>query len=292
MRITNVNLQRRTLDGIQANLREMDRSIRQISTGLRVESPSDDPAATRSILRTNGALSANTQFARNISRAQSFVRAEEVVLDQLGDVLTRSRELALGQAGSTANADTRQAAAREVEGILSFVADLGNSRLGGRYLFGGTASSTPPFPPGTTPPPPLPTGGTPIEIGPGRTVAPNVSASEIFEDTGVLAALEALAEGLRSNDPDTIRQAEGALNQAFAQVQILNGEVGSRANRLELAQSRIDDLSLNLTEYRSDLQDVEFEEAVSRLAMSQTAYQAALAATARILGVNLTDYLR
>lgn len=292
LRITNVNLQRRTLDGIQANLREMDRAARQITTGLRVEAPSDDPAAARSVLRTNAALSANTQYARNISRAQSLVRAEEVVLDQLGDVLTRSRELALGQAGSTANADTRQAAAREIEGILSFVADLGNARIGGRYIFGGTESATAPFSPGTVPPPPLPTGGTALEIGPGRTLTPNASAAEIFEDTGVMAALEALAEGLRTNNPDAIRQAEGALNQAFAQVQILNGEVGSRANRLELALSRIDDLALNLTEYRSDLQDVEFEEAVSRLAMSQTAYQAALAATARILSVNLTDYLR
>jgi flagellar hook-associated protein 3 FlgL len=292
VRIPNINIQRQSLAGIQSNMRAADQAVRELTSGLRVARPSDDPAAARSILRTNADLAGNAQYTRNISRAQSLARMEDVVLDQLGDVLTRARELSLSQAGSTANAETRAATAREVEEILSFVRDLGNARIGDRYLFGGTEASRPPFDAAADPPPPLPTVNTPVEIGPGRTLAPNASAAQIFGDSGVLASLEALAEGLRSNDPDAIRGAEGALNEAFSQVQILVGEVGSRVNRLELAATRIQDLDLNLQEYRSDLQDVEFEEAVSRLAMAETAYRAALSATSRILGVNLTDYLR
>ncbi len=292
MRIPNINMQRRSLAGIQSNMRAVDQAVRELSTGLRVSQPSDDPAAARSILRTNANLSANTQYSRNISRAQSLARMEEVVLDQLGDVLTRARELALSQGGSTANAETRAATAREVEEILSFVQDLGNAKIGDRYIFGGTEASRPPFDASADPPLPLPTGSTPVEIGPGRTLAPNASAAEIFGDSGVLASLEALAAGLRDNDPDAIRSAEAAVDGAFSRVQVLVGEVGSRVNRFDLAASRIEDLDLNLKEYRSDLQDVEFEEAVSRLAMAETAYRAALAATSRILGVNLTDYLR
>ncbi|TVP45366.1 MAG: hypothetical protein EA350_09250 [Gemmatimonadales bacterium] len=292
MRVPNINMQRLTLEGIQSNLREVERATGEIVSGRRVSAPSDDPAAARSIMRTNAGLQANDQFLRNMSRVNSFLAMEDVVLSQLGDVLTRGRELALSQGGSTASAATRETAARELRELMAFVQDLGNTRVGERYLFGGAQSTTPPFAAGSTSAAPLPTGASPVEIGPGRTLVPNRSAREIFGDTGALAALEELAQALDANDPESIRGAQVTLSRAFDQVQVLVGELGGRMNRLDLAASRSADLELNLVEYRSDLEDVDFEEAISRLSNRQAAYQAALLATSRIMSVNLTDYLR
>jgi flagellar hook-associated protein 3 FlgL len=292
VRVPNINIQRATLEGIQSNLREVERATGEIVSGRRVSAPSDDPAAARSIMRTNANLQANEQVLRNMSRVTSFMAMEDVVLAQLGDVLTRGRELALAQGGSTADASTRETAARELQELMAFVRDLANTRVGDRHLFGGTQSTTPPLAPGATSADPLPTGGSPVEIGPGRTLTPNRSAQEVFGDSGALAALEELAAALQANDPEGIHGSQLALKGAFDQVQILVGDLGSRMNRLDLAASRSSDLELNLVEYRSDLEDVDFEEAISRLSSRQAAYQAALLATSRILSVNLTDYLR
>ncbi|TVR58615.1 MAG: hypothetical protein EA422_15970 [Gemmatimonadales bacterium] len=288
VRIPTINLQRTSLEGIQSNLRAMDSAIRQLTSGNRVEVPSDDPAASRSIIRTNSVLEENQQYSRNISRARSLNTLQESVLDQVDELLVRGRELAIGQAGSTATEQTRLAAASEVRGLMESMTDLANTRLGSRYIFAGLDSGTPPLPSDG----PLPTGSTPIEIGPGRTVAPTESASRIFGDTGALAALEELAEALETNNPTAIQQASYDLRESQTELQVLVAETGNITNRLEAAGSRLEILEANLVEYRSDLRDVNFEEVVSELAARETAYQAALLATSRILSQNLTDFLR
>jgi len=290
VRIPTINLQRTSLEGIQSNLRAMDSAIRQLTSGNRVEVPSDDPAASRSIIRTNSVLEENQQYARNISRARSLNTLQESVLDQMDELLVRGRELAIGQAGSTATEQTRRAAASEVLGLVDSMKDLANTRLGNRYIFGGLTATTQPF--GTDPDRPLPDGETPIEIGPGRAVAPNQSASRIFGDTGALAALEELAAGLLANDSTAIQQSSYDLRESQTELQVLVAETGNLTNRLEAAGSRLEILEANLMEYRSDLRDVNFEEVISELAARETAYQAALLATSRILSQNLTDFLR
>ncbi len=290
MRIPTINLQRTSLEGIQSNLRAMDSAMRQLTSGNRVEVPSDDPAASRSIIRTNSVLEENKQYSRNISRARSLNTLQESVLDQVDELLVRGREIAIGQAGSTATEQTRLAAASEVRGLIESMTDLANTRLGNRYIFAGLESGRPPLP--TEDGAPLPTGSTPIEIGPGRTVAPTESASRIFGDTGALAALEELALALETNNASAIQQSSYELRESQSQLQVLVAETGNLTNRLEAAGSRLEMLEANLMQYRSDLRDVNFEEVISELAARETAYQAALLATSRILSQNLTDFLR
>ncbi len=281
----------RALESIKSNLGAMDRVTREVASGRRISAPSDDPAATRSLLRTNSALQSNAQFARNTSRARSLVGMEDVALHHLGDVLVRAREVALAQAGSTANSASREIAAREIEGIIAFVQDLGNTRLGDRYIFGGLDVSSPPFGPGYDPADPLPEGNSAIEIAPGRNVPTNHSASEVFGESGVLEALRTLANVLMGNDGAGIAAAEGLLERAHSEVQLLVGEVGSRMNRIDLAESRILSTDLMLLEFRSDLEEVDLAEALSRLTARETAYQAALLATSRMLSLSLAHYL-
>ena len=70
------------------------------------------------------------------------------------------------------------------------------------------------------------------------------------------------------------------------------GETGARSNALQIAGQNLTALKLNLTTYRSSLQDVDIEEAVTSMVTKQTAYQAAMMATSKVLGMTLTDYLR
>lgn len=292
MRIPNINIQRRALDGMQSNLREMDRAAGQLASGKRISTPSDDPVAAGTVMRTNSALEGNRQYARNLSRVQSQLSLEDTALQQLGDLLSRGREVALSQAGSTADATSRKVAALEVDGLLSALRDIGNSRLGERYIFGGTDAASPPFATGEPMPASLPGGDIPVEIGPGQTLTANHSALRVFGESGALVALVELADALRENDPDRIRTAEGSLQGAHDDIQLLVGEVGGRMARADTQESRLSSMDLLLAEIRSEAEDVDFAEAISRLSGRQAAYEAALLTTSRILSVNLTDYLR
>jgi flagellar hook-associated protein 3 FlgL len=75
-------------------------------------------------------------------------------------------------------------------------------------------------------------------------------------------------------------------------VQTMVGDVGARANTLDSAQQNLDALKVNITTFKSNLEDVDLEKAMTELTSRQLAYQAALVATSKVNSLNLTDYLR
>lgn len=291
MRITNSILQLRSLSALQDTLEGMERAQRRVSTGVRVERPSDDPVATAPIMRTSSSLRALEQHQRNISTARGRLAGEESVLEQLDGTLVRAKQLAIGQAGDPADAATRGIVAREVGSLLDHVQDLANTTYAGSYLFGGQYSDRPPFPDTGPDPAAPPSGERLVEIGAESVARTNHSAEEIFFDSGAVTALESLKTALEGDDAAGIRNAIGALDASFTSVQELTADVGARDQRLEIAASNSDALEVNLQALRSELRDVDIEDAVSDLVNRETGYQAAMLANARILQSTLMDYL-
>jgi flagellar hook-associated protein 3 FlgL len=52
-----------------------------------------------------------------------------------------------------------------------------------------------------------------------------------------------------------------------------------------------DEMGLNLKERRSDIEDADIVEAIMNLQNAQSAYEAALGSTSKIINVSLMDYL-
>lgn len=290
MRITNSILHRTALGGVTRGLSSLEEATRKVTSGLRVERPSDDPVATSGIMRSSSGLRAIDQYLRNLSTAESRLAVEDDVLNQLGNVLSRARELGVGQGTDTATGQTRLSARVEVNGLIETVRALGNSRLGEAWVFGGDEANRPPF--SEDPLVPLPSGEGAVEIAAGQTVQTAHSAQTIFADTGALDALARLATALEQDSRPAIAESLVELEEAFSSVQQLVGEVGGRLNRVDVARENLTALDTSLRTHRSDLQDIELEEAISDLVRQQLAYQTALASNARILSLNLTDYLR
>lgn len=310
MRITNQTLSRRSLHAVSDNLRRLAEAQDTVSSGLRIRLPSDDPSGAAEVMRSRSALRDVAQLQRNLDFARGSVAAEEDVLAQLTDVLTRGEELAVGQASATASADTRLAAKGEVDNLIGFVLGLGNTRSGNGYLFGGDFADSPPFDAGvdlTQPPardlylaedpgnPPAkrePTGEPTVRIGTGFELPTTHNGARIFLDTGALEALHGLSQALGANDVGAIRSSLDQLQGAFDGVQLLVGEIGARSRQLDTTESSLKSLAVTLDTYRSGLEEADFTEAATDLATRQSAYQAALLATSRVLNLSLTDYLR
>lgn len=119
----------------------------QVALGLRVSSPADDPIAAVHILELQRAQSASEQFAKNSTLAQNRLNLEEQSMIDVGNVLTRVRELVVqaGNVGTLSNND-RASIATELAARLDELQDIANRQDGnGEYLFSGYATKTQPF---------------------------------------------------------------------------------------------------------------------------------------------------
>ena len=304
MRVTNSMVTRGLTARLMENQRLLAEAQERVASGKKVRKMSDDPTAGSAIMQAGGQLRALEQYRRNVEAVGSRIDAEESALDQLGLLMTRAKELGIGQLGSTANADSRRAAAAEVRQLLGQAVQLGNQKFGGDYLFGGTtAQGRVPFDPtqtGTAPRfaplvagvPAPPTGTLRIEVGAGQVVTGPHDGATVFLNTGTFDALHDLAGALEANDPAAIGTAMGALEGAFAGVQTLVGEIGARQNQVDMLTTQLDAFEANLESYRADLSEVDMEQAITDMVARQTAYQAAMLASSRVMGLSLTDYLR
>lgn len=303
MRVTNQLISRQSISRLQTGLQMVDKAREDVSTGKRIRLMSDDPSAASEVVRSSSSLRALDQYRRNIRMGQGRAGAEEAVLDQVTNALTRGIELALAQNSSTASAQTRLIAKSEVDQLINYAVSLGNTKFGDEFLFGGTRGNEQPLrnPAVVTDPftnlldaslnPVNPSGSIDLEISDGKFVNPNHNATEVFLNTNALQSLRDLSIALGNNNVAGINTAMASIQDANNNVQTVIGTQGARSSEFLVTMNQLDRQEVSLTEYRSDLRDIEIEKAMIELAGRQTGYQAAMTATSRVLGLSLANYL-
>ena len=117
----------------------------QLSSGLRLQKPSDDPAAIRSALDVRSGLRSLAQAGSNADLASAELGTADGMLQSASDLLTRAREIAVEAANGTISAGDRASMAAEVDGLLQQMVTVANSRGTSGYLFGGTRRDLPPY---------------------------------------------------------------------------------------------------------------------------------------------------
>ena len=301
MRITNNIMTRTQFDGLAAAMAAMNDAQARVTSGKRLQSASDDPAAAMQVMTSDSSLRALDQYRTNVQRASSRVSIEDSVLQKIGDLLTRAKELGVSQTGTTATSQTRAVANAEVQQLFQEIISLGNTKFGNEYMFGGDQSQTKPFDwtgagatldyTSTTP-----TGSRNVAISDGQTMSVALDGSQLLLGTGVLDAMKALSAALDPASTTYGSQGIGTamqnLDAAFDSVQTLVGTVGAKGKQIDSTQANLDAFKTNLTTFKSNLEDVDIEQAVTELTNRQVAYQAAMLATTKVMGLTLTDYLR
>lgn len=266
---------------------------RQITTGERYQALSEAPVAMRSVLTLDSNLRANDQYLRNIEAARSRLSVEDSTLQNITNLLARAREVAIQQGGDTASSQARLGAQREIQELRATVIQAANQQVSGAYVFGGANSDRAPLDPTGALDPTNPARGAPqYELGPNSLGYAAHDAGEIFIDTDVIGALDALDAALGADDKSAIHATADRLRAAIGSVQTLVAETGSRQVRLDVAQDAQALLSQGLRERRSTLMDTSLETAVTELASLQSSYQASLLATSRLLDTSLVNFLR
>lgn len=131
---------------IGKNRSEMTELQGQASSQKRVTKPSDDPVAATRVLSSRTDLRGNQQFIKNLDYAKGFLDFSEQSLAELTDILVRAKELSISQADDAAsNPQSRKVVAQEVNQLLNQSIQIGNRKLGERFIFGGFKTTDAPF---------------------------------------------------------------------------------------------------------------------------------------------------
>lgn len=294
MRISNRSTADRLLMHIQEATTRLHETQERMASGRRINKPSDDPFATARALAARTQLDLVSQHVRTVDLATTELGAVESALASLGSVMTRAQELAVQADSSGINANARQQIATEVSEMINEVLTIANSSSGGRRVFAGHQAG-PAF---TADIPAAPTtftyqgdsGQVLREIGEGERIAVNLGGEELFD--GMFSSLIAFRDALLINDRTAINQAATSIGFEIDTVLTARGEVGARMRRLEMAWGRLEEEDQHLRTAIAGLEEVDITAEVVELQMRDTAFQAALSATSRSLGVSLLDFLR
>src|SRR2546423_6634180 len=128
MRITSNMIASQQMTALQSNISLLQQAQARLASGKRLNEASDDPTAALNVMGTESALRALEQYRTNVQRASSRIDLEDRVLSQLGDLVTRAKELAVSQASDTASDQTRAVTNTEVQQIFQQIVQLGNTK--------------------------------------------------------------------------------------------------------------------------------------------------------------------
>ena len=116
----------------------------QISSGKRVNRPSDDPVSMGEILKFRTRLDRNDRYQSLGVQAEAFLNTSDALIGDATQLAVRANELALTTANGTASAQTRRTSAVEISTLIQSAIQIGNSTIGSDYIFGGRQTNIAP----------------------------------------------------------------------------------------------------------------------------------------------------
>ena len=141
-RVGDYFVRQRLIGQVQNDQLDLFKLQNQISTGQRLQLPSDDaPAALRAI-NLQRLLDRKGQIQTNVQANNHFLSAAETNLSSVSDLLINLRAETVGVAGTLSSDAARQTLVQQIDQALETLVATGNAKLQGRYLFAGSRSQT------------------------------------------------------------------------------------------------------------------------------------------------------
>lgn len=146
MRISSTQIFQQGIDAMNRQQVKLADLQNQISSGNRLSSPSDDPAASARILDIKDVISTTEQYQTNIGQADAKLAFQDSVLNSVETALFRLQELVVQGNNGVLDQPSRDAIAQEVDEIGNHLLGLANTaEANGDYMFAGFQSRTQPF---------------------------------------------------------------------------------------------------------------------------------------------------
>lgn len=299
----------RAIDRIGTLQDNLATSQARIAAATRILSPSDAPDEAAAIQRLRSAVDRQDSQIGTLQIALNHYAAEEGALSSASDLLIRFKELSLQAANHTQFGYDRKAIATEMSALRDQLVSLGNTRDdSGNYLFSGTRVGTPAFGIGAD-------GAmsyqgdqthTRIPAGVERSVQYIRSGTDVFAPVtrngegeadgsvrvGFFDALDDLIEAVNTDSAAGMQRGIGELDQMHTGIALALVQTGADQSVVQTQIDMLDETALRLKSTLSDIEDLDYSEALIRMNKEMLALEAAMGSFSKVSGLTLFDYLR
>jgi flagellar hook-associated protein 3 FlgL len=271
----------------------------QLSSGVRVNSLSDDPlAAGENVLLLNQ-IQRDDSFTQTSSLVQGQLQVADSALGGVVSQLTQAISLATAANNGTLNSSNLKSISNQLAGIRDEVIALAITRYQGQYIFGGSQTGTVPFSIANTTPATATyngDGNVNFLVTPnGQRIQLNVPGDRIFTAGGasdVLGTLNQLIDDFASGQASTTAIADTtALSTALDFVSQQRVVLDNSLTRLTAATDAAGIEKTQLTAAQTNLMQADVAEIATHLSLSKTQQTALESVIAQLGGRSLFDKL-
>jgi flagellar hook-associated protein 3 FlgL len=288
LRITNSSMSAVFANRINLSKQRLNLAQERITTGKKINAPSDDPSGAEAVLRLNSKLSMIERFQESSSTVKEGLRLADGVLESYQQLLDRATTLMTQGSSDSTSATAKAAIATEIEGIRKQMISIANLKSSDRFVFGGTRQNVAPFdangnPAATSTSPQM------VQLEPDAApVAAGAVAESIFSNAAagtVFSSLAAAATALRgTGDPvaDKAAIGQGLDSVAIYQSKATNARSSLGASMIgaDAAQSRLDSQLLLFKETVERFESADIAAEALALTQASQALEATIQASA------------
>jgi flagellar hook-associated protein 3 FlgL len=269
----------------------------EVSTGQRISQPEDDPSGVNTALTLESELRSIQQYGNNASRALTVAQSSSAGLTSLKSVSDRAGELATLGTG-TLGASAMQSYGTETNQLIEQAVQTANTQFNGTYIYGGTASSTPPYTvtrdvsgniTGVTYAGNTSQASTPLS--PSTSVAPTTDGATNTGITAFLNNLISLRNALNAGDTTAVAAVQPGLASGEDTIVTAIATNGGIQSRIQAAQTEQTSQTTNLQTDMASVVNADLPTTITKLDQVQTAYQAALQSAVSTMQLSILNYI-
>jgi flagellar hook-associated protein 3 FlgL len=301
LRATTYSIGRNFVFNLNKHLFNISKYSNEVSSGKKLQKPSDDPTGSTLVLKLQSTIQLSEQYVRNIEDGELRLKMAEDVLNDVQNLTSRAKDIAIMGSNTTMNESDRKIMAEEVNQLVEHLSSIINRKSVDNYLFGGTQADQSPFVENRNSDGEIESisiqgdisGKLIRTVGEGANVQVNMNGNGLFYgDDNLFDSLVNLREALQGNQRESISDELGNLNDLFDNAVGLMSEVGSKTKYLLDRKDEMNMESVNLQERISQISDTDYAESLIQLQEEQILYEAALAVGSKILDSTLMNFLR
>ncbi|WDN90005.1 flagellar hook-associated protein 3 FlgL [Desulfosarcina sp. BuS5] len=295
MRVSSNAVYNTIIGNLSRNSERLLKAQVKVATEKRVNKPSDDPVGMGKVLDYRKRLASIDQYQGNIAKGKARIQMTETTLDMVSNLLTDAKNIAMDQSTGSVESSDRAIAAEQIASIREQVLQLANTRLGGEYIFAGHETSKPAF---------LGSGNYDGDLGEKKIIIDentevkiNLTGEDIFPTTAgsnVFDVMKDLQDALEAPVyvQSTVAAQANLLADARDQVNLGRAGSASTFKRLEGCDGMLDSFKLRIEDMLSKTEDADLATAIVELQFEERAYEASLAASARVMQPSLLNFLK
>jgi len=242
-------------NALTVNERHLNKSSKELSTGLRVSSAADDAASLAIGSKMNARVASLQQAMRNSNDGISMLQTADGAAGTISNMLYRMNELAIQASNGTYASSDLTALNAEFTELKSQISNIvSNTTWNSRTLLDGSL------------------GSVSIQVGINGISADTVAASfsSNFSNLAVLSAA-----GI--NNATNTAAALTAVSSSMSTVDTARSGWGATINRLNYATDSNANVAMNLSASKSQLVDADYAKATADLAKALILQQAGTA---------------